>query len=136
MTHSRTAPRGCGCRRRPVCADAAGFGRLSLLLAGAALGLATLPARPLVSQLFPASPGLPACGSVVNRWANDRLQVARERYAQEHQQFRSLGQAGNAVTAALAWIDDRLIDHNLEGERREVRAIAHRSASCDPRFEI
>ena len=110
-----------------------GLLRLGLTaLAIAGLGLAISQwARGPIAHLLNAS-SLPPCGKVINRWANGRLQAARARFEAEHDLYRADGPGANAVTGAMTWIDDRIIDHKLEAEWEQIHASVLNSSQCAP----
>lgn len=105
-----------------------------LLLAGLA---AVLVRSGVLSRggmgLLPAE--APACPGPVNRWADQRLTQVRAQLLQEHGLYRSEGEASNAITAALNWIDDRIIDQQIGEERQQIRSSILRASRCLVQFQ-
>lgn len=133
---SRRSPQGL----RPHPSGPKGPGVVRLLVGGLALAaLATVLVRLGGSTLLPLA-GIrqegPACPEVVNRWANQRLSALRDQLRQEHGLYRTENANLNAITGAMNWIDDRIIDQHISEERRQLRSSVLHSARCVPRFSL
>jgi hypothetical protein len=101
-------------------------------------GLALLLARSLADRasLLPAGTAeLPACPKVIDAWANQRMDQRRQQLQQEHGLYRSEGEAASVVTTAMRWIDDRIIEHYLDQDRRQIEAMTRESNRCQVRLE-
>lgn len=128
---------GMAIRERPGPAPAAGLrSPVSLLMVIALAGLVVALARggDQASALSRPSGDLAACPAVINTWARQRLDQQRQVLEREHSVVRSDGEAPNAVIAAMRWLDDRIIDHYLERERDQIRAMTRASSRCLPMF--
>lgn len=105
-----------------------------LVLAIAGLAMALTRSGDQASALSRPSGDLAACPTVVNAWAQQRLGRHRQELEQEHDLNRADGEAPNAVTAAMRWMDERIIEHYIEKERNQIRAMTRASRRCLPVF--
>lgn len=107
---------------------------LALLLGGAGILLVRSGALsggglPLVGDTAATCPG------PLNRWADQRLLQRRRQLERDHALYRSPGASSNAVSAALLWVDDRIIDQQLAAERQQIRSSLLRSPRCLVAFQ-
>jgi len=71
----------------------------------------------------------------VNRWAGQQLATTRSQLEQDHRLYRSDGEAPNPISAAMNWIDDRLIDQRIAEQRQQIHSTLLRSSRCLVQFE-
>jgi hypothetical protein len=105
-----------------------------LLLVLLITGLGTLLVRMgpgLVQHRIVGTIDAPRCSAVIHRWAARQLLAERLRLESRHALYRS---QGNAITAAMKWIDDRIIDQRIGDMRRQLSAKVLQFAGCVLRF--